>query len=141
MTGVSSYGEDNYLNLFFKRLCQRLVDDVGCGAFGQGDAKTRFAFHGSGGLEFCAIISGPGATCDAVVHVPEQHRGQSLFGLFAAIEHEAEAAIDHFSPADASAVMQAHPRGAAEAIADHVVDGHIRAKCASVVDICRLAER
>ena len=65
---------------------------------------------------------------------------QATVGLGAAVEHHAEATIDDFAPAYAAAVVDADPRGAAEAVADDVLDGHVGSAVAAVVDVAGLAE-
>ena len=62
-----------------------------------------------------------------------------MFGCGGAVEQEAEAAVDDLAPADPAAVVEADPGGAAEAVADDVVDGHIGGEAAAVVDVGGLA--
>ena len=47
------------------------------------------------------------------------------FGVVSAVHDHAETAIDDLSPAHAAAIMDRHPRGATERIADYVLDGHV----------------
>ena len=87
----------------------------------------------------CVGIACPGPPGNAIVHVPEQHGAQPAFRLGRAVEHHPEAAVDHFAPAYAAAVVQADPGGAPEGIADHVLYRHVRGEARTVVDVGRLA--
>ena len=78
-------------------------------------------FDGEGG----AFGAGPVAASDAVVHVPMQHAVETSVGVGAAVEDHAEAAVDDFAPAYAAAVVDAHPGGATETVADDVLHSHV----------------
>ncbi len=71
------------------------------------------------------IQRGAAPSGDAVGHVPVEHLIGAPVGVFGAVEDEAEAAVDDFAPTDAAAVVQRHPGGAAEAVADAVLNGHV----------------
>ena len=60
--------------------------------------------------------------------------------VFRAVDYHAEAAVYYFAPAYAAAVVDAHPGGAAEAVADNVLHGHIGSELRAVVDVGCLTE-
>ena len=68
-----------------------------------------------------------------------QHHLQPSIGICAAIEYHSESAVDHFTPTDAAAVMQADPCCSAERIAYKILYGHIRSEAAAIADIACLS--
>ncbi len=50
------------------------------------------------------------------------------------------ATVDDLAPTNAATVVQAHPCGAAEGVAYHVVNSHVGAELRAVVDVAGLAE-
>ena len=53
----------------------------------------------------------------------------------------AEAAVDDFTPAYATAVVDAHPGGSAETVADDVLHSHVGGERRAIVDVGSLTER
>ena len=62
-------------------------------------------------------------------------------GHIRTIYHHAETTIDHLAPAYAAAVVDAHPGGSSEGIADNVLYGHVGAELRPVVDVAGFTER
>ena len=60
--------------------------------------------------------------------------------VLGAVNDHAEAAVDHLAPAHAAAVVDAHPRGAAEAVPDDVLHGHIGTETGAVINVGGFAE-
>ena len=57
------------------------------------------------------------------------------------VNDHAEAAVDDLAPAYAASVVDRNPGGAAERIADDILDGHVGRKLRTVIDVGGLTER
>ena len=91
----------------------------------QCDLKPGLCCHGFGDGINRFFVPGPGSPGDTVVHIPVQHGMQAAVCFFRAVEQESEAAVDHLALAHTATVMNRHPGGAPETVADHILDGHI----------------
>ena len=60
--------------------------------------------------------------------------------VLGAIDNHPKAAVDDLAPANSAAVVDGYPGGAAEAVADDILDGHIGTEAAAVVDVGGFAE-
>ena len=60
--------------------------------------------------------------------------------IFATVYHHAETAVDNFAPTYAASVVDAHPGGTAETIANDVLNSHVGAELRAVVNVACFAE-
>jgi hypothetical protein len=107
----------------------------------QGDDERCVVRHGPGDCEAGVVVAGPAAAGDAVVDVPREQQADARRRLGAAVQHEAEAAVDDLAPADAAAVVQRHPGGAAERVAHAVLHRHVGAHARAVRHVGSLSVR
>ena len=69
-----------------------------------------------------------------------QHHTQTAVASLAAVQHHSETTVHHFAPAYAATVVDAHPRGSAEAVANNILHSHIGAAVTAVIDVRSLTE-
>ncbi len=85
-------------------------------------------------------ISRPAPARNSVVDIVEKHVFKALSGFRAAVKDKAETPVDHFTPADPSAIVNGYPGGSPETVPDNIVYGHVGRKPAAVVNIAGLPE-
>ena len=100
---------------------KQILQDLVIHQIRHGDPQLGFAFHGALDGEHGAFVAGPVAAGDAVVDIPVQHAVETTVSLRCAVEDHAEATVDDFAPANAAAVVDAHPGGTTETVADDVL--------------------
>lgn len=102
---------------------------------GKGHLQARGTLHLAFDSEHRALVAGPAAACDTVVHVPEKHLLDMTRGILRSVDHHTEAAVDYLAPAYAAAVVDRNPGSAAERVADNVLHSHISRTVRTVVDV------
>ena len=108
---------------------------------GARDLQAWLHLHGAIDGPLRALVPRPAPARDAIVDIPVEHGPQAAFAVFASIDQHPEAAVHHLAPSDATAVVQADPRGATEPVADEVLDSHVCGERGAVVDVGGLAVR
>ena len=127
--------------LFYGLSClEQAFEEVIVHQIGHSDLQLGADVHGALDGEHGALVAGPGAAADAVVHIPVEHHAQTAVASLAAVKHHTEAAVHHFTPANAAAVVDRDPRGSTEAVANDVLHSHIGATVTAVVNVAGLAE-
>src|SRR5690606_35359561 len=84
------------------------------------------------------FVPGPAPSGNPIVHIVEQHAFQTLGGILASVQYQAEAPVDELAPSHAPSAVDGYPTGSPEAVPDHIVDGHVRGEFAAVIYVAGL---
>src|SRR5690606_7762447 len=84
------------------------------------------------------LVPGPAPTGNLIVDIVEQHALQTLRGILASVQHQAEPPVDDLAPSHTAPILYGYPGGAPETVPDHIVEGHVRGEFAAVMDVAGL---
>ena len=116
------------------------VDDVVVHKLRHGDGKSGGALHLALDAPHRAFVACPTSTGNTVVHIPEQHLADMAVAVFTTVDYHTKTAVDHFAPANAAAIVDRHPGGTTERVADDILYSHVGTELRTVVDVAGLAE-
>ena len=86
-------------------------------------------------------IAGPTAPRHAAHHIPQHCGPDDGVDSLAAVQHQAESAVDRLADSHATAVMQGDQTHATGRVTGKTLGGHIGHDIAAVLDVGRLAKR
>ena len=113
-------------------MLERSVDDVVVDEVRHGHTEVGRAVHLTLDGIHGSLVAGPCTAGDTVVDIPEEHLADVAAALLGAIDYHTEATVDDLAPAYTTTVVDAHPRGATEGVADDVLYGHVGAELRTI---------